>query len=176
MKSLPNYISLSRIILSFTLLFLKPLSLTFYIVYLICGFSDMIDGFVARRTGTTSRLGERLDSAADMVMAGVLLIVLYPVITPPTVFVIWVVLIGLIRVASLLLAVMKYKTFAVLHTYGNKAAGMVLFLFPILLSVIPSTWLMYAACIVAGLSALEEFIIHLTSRQLQVNRKSIFMN
>jgi CDP-diacylglycerol---glycerol-3-phosphate 3-phosphatidyltransferase len=174
MKAIPNCISSSRIIFSLILIFVKPLSVVFYAIYIICGFTDIVDGFIARKTGTTSNLGARIDSMGDMVMVGVLLLVLYPIINPPSQIVIWTISIGSIRVASMAVALKKYKTFAGLHTYGNKITGIVLFIFPILLPYIHTTVLMYIICVLASISAIEELIIQLTSNQLQLNKESIF--
>jgi len=175
MKTIPNCISFSRIIFSLILIFVKPLSVDFYAIYIICGFSDIIDGFIARKTGTTSRLGAKLDSMADMIMVGVLLVVLYPIVSITTEILLWIISIAIIRIASMVVALKKYKTFAMLHTYGNKITGLVLFIFPILLPYIHTTVLMYIICAVASISAIEELIIQLTSSQLQLNKQSIFI-
>ena len=175
MKTIPNCISFSRIIFSLILIFVKPLSVDFYAIYIICGFSDIIDGFIARKTGTTSRLGAKLDSMADMIMVGVLLVVLYPIVSITTAILLWIISIAIIRIASMVVALKKYKTFAMLHTYGNKITGLVLFIFPILLPYIHTTVLMYIICAVASISAIEELIIQLTSSQLQLNKQSIFI-
>ncbi|MFD3157328.1 CDP-alcohol phosphatidyltransferase family protein [Haloimpatiens sp. FM7330] len=174
MKLIPNCISFSRIILSFILIFVKPLSAAFYEVYIICGFSDVMDGFIARKTGKASRLGERLDSMADLIMIGVLLLVLYPIINPTIEIIIWVISIGIIRLASPIIAMKKYKTFAMLHTYGNKLTGMILFIFPILMLCVHTNVLIYIICVVASISAIEELVIQLTSSELEVNKQSIF--
>lgn len=78
MRIVPNCITLSRISLALMLLFLTPLSSAFLTIYLLCGLTDLIDGFIARKTGTTSSLGAKLDSAADTVLVGVSLFTLYP--------------------------------------------------------------------------------------------------
>ncbi|MHB8064422.1 MAG: CDP-alcohol phosphatidyltransferase family protein [Ruminiclostridium sp.] len=174
MKTIPNWISFSRVVFSLVLIFIKPLSVAFYAIYIICGLSDIMDGFIARKTGTTSRLGEKLDSIADLLMVGVLIVVLYPIIKPATQMVIWIISIGIVRIASMVVALKKYKTFAFLHTYGNKISGLVLFLFPILLPYIPTSVLIFIICVIASISAIEELIIQLTSSELQVNRKGIF--
>ena len=49
------------------LLFFSPFSIQFYIVYLSCGLSDMIDGTIARKTYSTSAFGAKLDTVADFV-------------------------------------------------------------------------------------------------------------
>jgi len=174
MKAIPNCISFSRIIISIILIFTKPLSVAFYTLYIICGCSDIIDGFIARKTGTTSRLGEKLDSIADLIMVGVLLVVLYPIINPTTEIIIWIISIGIIRLVSMVAALKKYKIFASIHTYGNKITGLILFIFPMLLPYIHTNVLMYIICAVASISAIEELIIQMTSNQLQLNKKSIF--
>lgn len=67
MKSIANYISISRILLVLALIFIEPLSTTFYIIYFISGISDILDGFIARKYNVTSTLGEKLDSIADLI-------------------------------------------------------------------------------------------------------------
>lgn len=47
-----NGITCIRIICSFALLFCLAFSVPFYALYIIAEFSDMIDGTVARKTGT----------------------------------------------------------------------------------------------------------------------------
>ncbi|WP_258280631.1 hypothetical protein [Clostridium sp. CM027] len=76
----------------------------------------------------------------------------------------------------MVIGIKKYKTFASLHTYGNKITGLVLFIFPILLPFVHTTVLMYIICAVVSISAIEELIIQLTSSQLQLNKQSIFEN
>lgn len=173
MKIIPNLISGSRIFLSLALLFIKPLSPAFYVIYVICGCSDMLDGLIARRTKTTSRLGEKLDSLADIVMIGVLLVILYPIVNPSFGIIAWIIAIAAIRLAAMAVALLKYKTFASLHTYGNKITGLALFLFSFFLSFIHTDLLIYIICALASLSALEELAIELTSTELQVNRPGL---
>ena len=45
MKHIPNIISILRMALSIVLIFLPILSVPFYIVYVLSGFSDVLDGF-----------------------------------------------------------------------------------------------------------------------------------
>ncbi len=175
MKAIPNCISFYRILFSLILFVVKPLSIAFYAIYIVCGLSDIMDGFIARRAGVTSRLGAKLDTIADLIMAGVLLIVLYPIIHPTADIVLWIISIGMIRLASMVVVLMKYKVFAILHTYGNKITGIILFILPILLLHIPVTALLYIICVVASLSAIEELMIHLTSCELEVDKRSLFV-
>ena len=85
-----NFITCVRIVLSAALLFCPPLSPAFYALYLAAGFSDMIDGAVARKTGTVSELGSRLDTIADIVFTAVCLIRLLPVLEVPAWLYTWI--------------------------------------------------------------------------------------
>ena len=67
MKNIANYISISRIVMSILLLVTKTLTLPFIIIYLYCGVSDMVDGYIARKSKNTSKIGEKLDSIADII-------------------------------------------------------------------------------------------------------------
>jgi CDP-diacylglycerol--glycerol-3-phosphate 3-phosphatidyltransferase len=48
-KQFPNVLTTQRIICSFCILFCKPLSVVFIILYITAGITDMLDGFVARK-------------------------------------------------------------------------------------------------------------------------------
>ncbi len=173
MNNLANYISITRIILVLIIAFLEPRSFLFYLIYTISGISDIMDGYIARKTNSTSKLGEKLDSAADFIMVAVLVPVFYTILNPGTFILLWVIVIGIIRVMSLLIVWVKYKTFGMLHTYGNKITGLILFLIPLLFIIVPKDILMYFVCSLASVSALEELGINLLSKELCANKKSI---
>lgn len=54
--------------------FVQSSPAVFWTLYLLCGLSDVLDGAVARLTGTVSRLGERLDTLADIIFVAVWLV------------------------------------------------------------------------------------------------------
>ncbi len=174
MRSAANMISVSRIAFSFVLFMTTPLSPAFLLIYLVIGISDILDGYLARKTGTTSKLGEKLDSAADMVFDFVLIIILYPVIKPKTEILIWIALIAFIRIAALVVVYKKYRIPGMLHTLANKGTGLLLFLFPILYSIFPSEYWIDLVCLAATVSAIEELVLDLCSTEWNANRKSIF--
>jgi len=175
MKSIANYISVSRIFLSIILILLQPLSMIFCVIYAICGLSDILDGYIARKTNTTSKLGEKLDSIGDLIMIFVLMFILLPLINLTVQIIVWIVIIIIIRVVSIIVVFVKYKTFGILHTYGNKITGLMLFMFPILFAFFQSDALMYIMCIIASISAIEELFIHLSSKKYIANIKTIFL-
>ena len=63
------------------MLFCQVFSPAFYSFYIVAGVSDMIDGIVARKTGTASEFGSKLDTVADIVFVAVCLIKMLPAIS-----------------------------------------------------------------------------------------------
>ncbi len=174
MKTIANYITITRIVFVFLLLTVKPLSMEFLIIYIVCGISDMLDGYVARKTGTTSKSGEKLDSIADLLMIFILIYILYPFIQLPLILYIWISVIIVIRVISIIVVFVKYRTFGISHTYANKATGFLLFLLPLFFVFIELDVLICILCVFGSASAIEELIIHLNSKDLDLNKGSIF--
>ena len=97
MKNIANYISISRIVMSILLLVTKTLTLTFIIIYLYCGVSDMVDGYIARKSKNTSKIGERLDSVADIIFVIISMIKILPVLDLSKGIIIWIIIIALIK-------------------------------------------------------------------------------
>ena len=62
-----NIITIIRILCSIVLLFCPAFSSTFYAFYITAGISDMVDGWVARKTNTVSEFGSKLDTVADII-------------------------------------------------------------------------------------------------------------
>ena len=73
-------VTAARMAASLALLFLPVFSASFLTVYTFAGLTDALDGFLARKTGTVSAFGARLDSAADLLFFGVLLLRLFPLL------------------------------------------------------------------------------------------------
>jgi CDP-diacylglycerol--glycerol-3-phosphate 3-phosphatidyltransferase len=81
MLSLPNLLTLSRILAVPILVFLlwRPAPLDYaitFVLYCIVGITDYFDGYLARAWGSISRLGQFLDPIADKIMVGAVLIML----------------------------------------------------------------------------------------------------
>lgn len=170
-----NYITFSRIILSLSLLFFEPLSIVFNTIYIVAGLSDILDGYIARKSGTASTFGARLDSIADLIMVTVVLYMYFPLLNLSTQVYVWILGIALIRVLSLTVVYTKFRELGILHSYGNKFTGIILFMTPLLIQVIPVHNMVYLLCIVGTVSAVEELVIHLMSKKLDLNAKSLFV-
>src|ERR1044072_6021005 len=79
--NLPNFLTLVRILLIpvFIILFVNPTpeqSLAAAIVFTVAAVTDMLDGYIARRTGQVTKLGKMLDPIADTLLVLSALIVL----------------------------------------------------------------------------------------------------
>lgn len=167
-------ISLLRIALTLALIFPPLLSPVFLLIYLAAGVSDVLDGLLARKWGVESSFGARLDSAADVLFYGILLVRFLPAYAWPTWLLIWIGCIAILRGAALFVCYRRFHQLAFLHTFANKATGLLLFCFPFLLRLFGLGATAIALCSLASLSAAEELVIQLTSRELDLNRKSQF--
>ena len=81
MLSLPNLLTLSRILAVPILVFLlwRPSPVDYavtFVLYCVVGLTDYLDGYLARAQGLTSRLGQFLDPIADKIMVAAVLMML----------------------------------------------------------------------------------------------------
>ena len=82
-KQAANLHTLCRLLGGLGLLALPAFSSGFWALYLFCGLTDMADGPVARRIGSASVFGARLDTAADAVFLAAAFAKLLPALTSP---------------------------------------------------------------------------------------------
>ena len=157
-KYIANIITSCRIFGSGLLLFFPALSVGFYILYIICGFTDMIDGTIARKTNSASKLGAKIDTAADIVFVAVSLIKILPVINIPSWLLIWGAVIAIIKISNIIFGYISKKEFLSLHTTMNKITGLLLFLLPLTFSFIELKYSLIVVCFVATLAAIQEGI------------------
>ena len=151
-----NTITSVRIVCSMALLFFPVFSPAFYTLYIAAGISDMIDGTVARKTGTISEFGSKLDTAADFVLVVICLIKLIPVIHIPGWLLIWIAVIALIKAANLISGYVIRKEIVALHTAMNKVTGLLLFLLPLTLSFVDLKYSGAVVGAVATFAAIQE--------------------
>lgn len=173
MKISPNKLSFIRIIFSLLLFFAKPLSYLFFIIYLICSISDVLDGYVARKYNLVTDFGAKLDSIADMTMFLSLIIVLLPVLNFTLEIYVLILIIVILKIASAIYCYIKFKKLSTIHSYLNKITGLLIILIPVLLIFAPSENLIAIICIIATITAIEEFLIIRYSQYLDINCESI---
>lgn len=159
-----NIITFVRVVCSVAILFCPALSTPFYILYITAGFTDMIDGTVARRTGTVSEFGSKLDTAADFVLVAVCLIKLIPVLDIPLWLLIWIAIIALIKIINVISGFVMRKKLVVAHTLMNKVTGVLLFILPLTLSFMDLKYSGAFVSTVATFAAIQEGHIIRTGR------------
>ena len=154
-----------RMAAGIVLLLCPVFSPAFYVFYIAAGLSDMLDGFVARKTDTVSELGARLDTMADFVLVVVCLINLLPVMSIPAWLYGWIGIIAFIKVVNIISGFAIQKKLVAVHSVINKATGALLFLMPL---TIPAVSLKYSAivvCAVATFAAIQEGHLIKTGRE-----------
>ena len=164
-KYIANILTGCRILGSVLLLFFPAFSLAFYITYILCGFSDMIDGTIARKTNSASRFGSQLDTIADFIFVVASLIKLLPTIRISGWLWIWGGVITMIKLGNILWGYISQKQFISMHTIMNKATGLALFLLPLTLSFVELKYTAIVVCFMATFSAIQERYYILTNRK-----------
>ena len=164
-KHIANMLTACRILGSVLLLAFPVFSLAFGIIYLLCGFTDMIDGTIARKTNSVSKFGSQLDTIADLIFVVVAIIQLFPAIRIPCWLWIWGGLIAVIKISNIVWGYISKKQFVSLHTIMNKATGLLLFLLPLTISFLDLQYSSIVVCFFATLSAIQEGFYVIADRQ-----------
>ena len=103
---LPNNITLLRIVGSLGLLVCDVTGVVYWIIYALCGISDIVDGWLARKLKCVTKTGALLDSVADICFVACCVWKLLPILELPQWLWLW---------AGVIVA-------------ANKATGFVLFI------------------------------------------------
>ena len=155
-KHIANIITSCRILCSMGILCFPAFSPEFYTMYFLCGFSDMIDGTIARKTNTVSEFGSTLDTVADFVFVVVCLIKLLPMIHIPVWLWLWIGAIAVIKIANIVLGFVHMKRFLSVHTVLNKITGFALFLLPLSLTFVEANYSVATICLLATIAVAQE--------------------
>lgn len=155
-KQIANILTSCRIFGSIFLLFLPISSLEFYITYLFCGFSDMIDGFVARKTNSNSSFGAKFDTVADFIFMIIVCYKLLPAIHIPLLEWIWIIVIAVIKLSNIIWGLIRTKSLISVHSILNKVTGVVLFLLPLTIQFIELEYSLFIVCLIATFAAIQE--------------------
>ena len=151
-----NFVTVLRIVFSVIMLCFPVFSPGFYACYLLAGITDMVDGSVARRLGTESEFGEKLDTIADFIFV---LAALYKLLSSMAVSAgiwIWTGIIALIKVINIISGFVVQKRFVTVHSSANKITGIVLFLLPLTLPFIDINYSAVLVCSLATFAAVQE--------------------
>ena len=181
LKYLPNMLTFSRIILTLALIFISPtMGVLFFVLYCIAGFTDMVDGPLARRIPNgKSKIGTDLDSLADMLLIIVGIFVIMPAMEVWSWL--WFTIIGILIfkiLSASLSGIIKHKKVLFTHTLANKLAALFLFIAPILYfitgqHIVVNLYLVFLITWVF-LATVEEALINLLLRKPNTNIRGIW--
>ena len=149
MKHLPNILSSLRIVGAVALLQNNVSSIPFWVFYIVCGISDIADGWLARKLKCVSKTGALLDSMADICFVACCAWKLLPILELPQWLWLWAGIIVAIKVVNQTSTLVMYGRCCFPHTLANKATGFLLFI------AVPMTvWSIIPIAIVAAIATL----------------------
>ena len=154
MKLIPNIITALRFLGAICLLFFDVGSVCFWAIYFACGFSDVADGYLARKLKCETKTGALLDSLADICFVACCAWQILPILELPQWLWLWAGVIVAMKVVNQLSALVMYGRCCFPHTLANKVTGFLLFI------AVPMTFWSIApistAAIVATFAAIQE--------------------
>ena len=116
----------------------------------------MIDGSIARKTGSVGSFGARLDSVADLVFMLVCCVKILPRVSLSAWLWVWIIIVALIKIFNFALDFIRNKRLLSLHSTLNKTVGFLLFLLPLSLNFIEATYSIATVCSLATVAAVQE--------------------
>ena len=163
--TLPNCITLLRILGTAVMAFMKPLTQPFFLLYSFLGLTDAMDGYLARKTKTAGAFGAKLDSVADLLFYSVMVLKILPRLAELLPWQFWWVLgsILVLRLTAYAVVAIRDKQFAAYHTPLNKLSGFAVFCVPYILNLTYGGLLCWIPCVIGLFASGEELLIHTTS-------------
>lgn len=156
-----NILTGLRMLCGILLLCFPTFSGWYYLFYLLGGFTDAIDGAVARRLGQASDFGAKFDTAADVIFAMAAVITIIGALYVPLWLMLWIGLIILIKFAGLISGYIRYHEWRVIHSALNRICGILVFLVPLFIGGDyprqAKALAVIALCILATAAAIAEF-------------------
>lgn len=154
-KNLANIVTLSRVLGSVVLFFCSTISCLFLAVYIFCGFTDLIDGPIARKTNSTSVLGAVLDTVGDVMTYLALTKILVMQKLVPLWILVWILSAGVLFVVCAFISKHRFDKMYLPHTYLGKLFGGSVFVLPVAMQIMTGTIWMSVICSIASVHAVE---------------------
>ncbi|MBZ2405102.1 CDP-alcohol phosphatidyltransferase family protein [Liquorilactobacillus hordei] len=151
-----NAITSCRIILSIVLLFFSTSSESFFIIYIITGFTDILDGIIARKFKFVTNFGSVFDTFGDIVFSAVYLIKILPMFNISLYMWIWLFTVAFIKVFNIVLGFISQNKFVSIHTSLNKITGVLVFILPLLHFFLGIECIIYLVLFISTIAAVQE--------------------
>ena len=148
-----------------------------FFLLIIIGFTDILDGYFARKLKKQTIFGAWLDSIADFVFF-ISFIVFVAMFESESIvkFQYFIGIIIVLKILSGIIGLMKYRQLGFLHTIGNKIASTIIIIGICIFVLFRYTIVVEIGLYISILSALEEFLIMLIGKTYQPNIKGIWKN
>ena len=175
--NLPNFVSFVRILLAPVLFYFaftqEPV--WFLATLMFSGFTDVLDGFLARMLNQITAMGSRLDSWGDFTIYTTMAIcawILWPDLVVQELISYCVIVISI--VAPVIVGLIKFRTITSYHTWTVKVAVVVTFIGYISLFSGWLDWPFRVAAVFSAIAAVEEIAITLLIRHERVDVRTIW--
>ena len=116
----------------------------------------MIDGAIARKTGAVSKFGAKLDTASDFVFMFVCVVKILPLIHLPLWLWAWIIIVALVKIINIVLVFIRKKRLISIHSTLNKITGFALFILPLSLTFVETTYSVVTVCVLATIAVMQE--------------------
>ena len=173
----PNLVSFLRILLAPVLLYfaLNQQPYWFIGIFLFAEFTDVLDGFLARRLKQITKMGSHLDSGGDFIIYSTIAIcawLMWPDILLRELN--YFIIIVLSFTLPTLIGFIKFRSFTSYHTWSVKVAVVITVIGYILLFTGLSEWPFRIAALFCLCAAAEEIMITLLINHEHVDIRSLF--
>jgi CDP-diacylglycerol--glycerol-3-phosphate 3-phosphatidyltransferase len=174
--NLPNFVSFIRILMAPVLFYFAFANQPgwFLAALVFSGFTDVLDGFLARTLNQITSMGSRLDSWGDFTIYSTMAIcawILWPEITAREIIA-YVAIVTSIAL-PVVVGLIKFKAITSYHTWTVKVAVGVTFLGYLLLYAEILDWPFRVAAVFCVLAAMEEIAITLLMKHEHVDVRSV---
>ena len=175
--NLPNLVSFIRILLAPVLFYFafNQEPVWFLAALMFSGFTDVLDGFLARILHQVTTLGSRLDSWGDFTIYTTMAIcawILWPDIVAEELISYVVIVISI--TSPVIVGLLKFRTITSYHTWTVKVAVVVTFVGYILLFAGWLDWPFRVAAAFCAVAALEEIAITLLIHHEHVDVRTVW--
>ena len=175
--NLPNFVSFIRILLAPVLFYfaLTEKPVWFLAILMFSGFTDVLDGFLARTLHQITEMGSRLDSWGDFTIYTTMAIcawILWPDIVAEELIAYVVIVISI--TSPVIVGLLKFRTITSYHTWTVKVAVVVTFIGYILLFAGWVDWPFRVAAVFCAVAALEEIAITLLIHHEHVDVRTVW--
>ena len=174
-RNIPNKISILRICLCIFFFVIGNNKILFLVLILLIGFSDIIDGYLARKYNLQSKLGAQLDSIGDIVFF--ITVFVYLCLNKSVLLMkhkeILIISISC-KILPLITSLLKNRKTVFIHTIMNKISGIIVIAGIVVIQVFEIDQIINVIAFVIALAGIEESLIIIINKDPDLNTLSIF--